>query len=626
MNSKKIWINNKAIGEDCPTYIVAEIGINHNGSLALARKLIDAARDAGVDGVKFQKRHLLSLYPRDMLDHPEKYEQQFQYMIPILKSVELPEADMVQLRAYALEKELDFLCTPFDKKSADFLEKIGIHAFKIASADLNNLDLLAHISAKGLPMIVSTGMSYREEIGKTVDLLKESGVEFAILHCRSAYPVWPREVNLKMINWLKRYDVPVGYSGHDIGIVIPLVAASMGASIIEKHITLDKKMAGPDHKISLEAFEFKRMVRDIRIADLAMAKEDRFLLRGEVLNREVFGKSLTAKKTLPRGTVLTREMIRVKGPGKGLSPTSMDDLVGTKISRDIGEGEVFLETDLFPLVDSGAPVGADFKSQWGLIARFSDFHEMMVFDPKVIEIHLAEKDFQLAFTPRRKYSQHLVLHVAEYLDGKLMDLCSSDEGIRSGSVALVNQTIALAAELAPFFQGVPKVIAHPGAMSLNAKLDKAQLKKALLVSLEEINSLGVELLLENLPPYPWYFGGAWKGNFFMDADEIAMFCRETGIHIVFDTSHAALYCNAKEIDLCHFIKTVRPYIRHIHMGDAYGLDGEGIQIHEGDMDFDRIMPLLSDYRGSWVPEIWRGHQNNARGFLIALERMGKYNF
>ncbi len=622
-----IHINQRAIGEEKPTYIIAEIGINHNGDVNIAKSLIDAAKDAGVDAVKFQKRHLRSLYPQDILDFPEKYEQHFQYMIPILKKVELLEEDVTQLKAYVLEKGLDFICTPFDKISADFLETLKIHAFKIASADLNNIDLLSHVAGKGFPMIVSTGMSYRDEIGKTIKFLKESKVEFAVLHCRSAYPVWPRDVNLKMINWLKQYEVPVGYSGHDIGITIPLVAASMGASIIEKHITLDKRMEGPDHKISLEPFEFKRMVRDIRIADLAMAKDDRFLLRGEVLNREVFGKSLVATEKIFRGTVVKKEMIEVKGPGKGLAPGYMDDLVGTRIKRDIGQGEMFLERDLAILpAKLEATRRINFKSQWGLITRFSDFHEMIAFDSDVIEIHLAENDLKQSFILEKKYRQSLVVHVAEYMDGKLMDLCSGSEEIRKTSVDLVNQTTKRAAEIGAHFSGTPKIIAHPGAMSLNAKLDKHKLKAALLTSLEEIDTQGTELLLENLPPYPWYFGGAWKGNFFMDADEIADFCQETGINIVFDTSHAALYCNAKESDLCQFVQTIKPYIRHIHMGDAYGVDGEGMQIHEGDIDFDRMMLLLSDYRDSWVPEVWQGHLNNGQGFFIALERLARYKF
>jgi len=190
---------------------------------------------------------------------------------------------------------------------------------------------------------------------------------------------------------------------------------------------------------------------------------------------------------------------------------------------------------------------------------------------------------------------------------------------------MVQETINFTRSIANRYKETPKVIAHPGAMSLNEKLTKKALKKALLHSLEEIDSNGIELLLENLPPYPWYFGGQWKGNYFMDADEIKTFCIETGYKICFDLSHAALYCNAKEKDLTEFTKTVKPYIRHIHFADAYGLDGEGVQIGEGDIDFDRIMPLFNDYKGTWVPEIWRGHLQKGKGFTEALAKLRKYH-
>ena len=166
--------------------------------------------------------------------------------------------------------------------------------------------------------------------------------------------------------------------------------------------------------------------------------------------------------------------------------------------------------------------------------------------------------------------------------------------------------------------------AHPGAMSMKEKLDKNVLRASLINSVSEIDTNGVELLLENMPPYPWFFGGEWKGNYFMDADEILSICRETGLNIVFDLSHAAMYCNAKDKDLYEFITTVLPYTRHLHLADAYGLDGEGVQIYDGDIDFERVMPAFNGYRESWVPEIWRGHLNDGQGFLKAITILSKY--
>lgn len=617
-----IRIGDREIGPDEPTYIVAEIGINHNGDAELAKRLIDAAADAKVDAVKFQKRHLPSLYREDVLNDTLKYEQHFQYMIPILKQVELREEDMLALKEYCSDRGLEFICTPFDVPSVDFLVRMGVNAFKIASADLSNLALMEYVADQGKPMIVSTGMSHWDEIENAVGLLQTKGVPFALLHCRSVYPVWPREVNLRMINRLRQFGCPVGYSGHEVGIVIPLVAASMGACIIEKHITLDKTMPGPDHKISLEPYELKRLVRDIRVADQAMGHDKRFLLRGEILNRELFGKSLLAAEDIGAGTRITRQMVKVQGPGKGLSPGRMGELLGRVIHRDLEKDDFFVEEDVSGTAHVDFCNG--FKSRWGLIARFSDFSDMAVYCPKVIEFHLAEKDFELGFEHNGTYEQELAVHVSEYMGERLLDLCNAGEEIRVQSVALVQKTIDLARALAPRFQGIPKVIVHPGAMSLNTKLAQDPLRRALLQSVEEINSDGVDMLLENLPPYPWYFGGQWKGNYFMDAEEIASFCEETAVGICFDLSHAALYCNAKGKDLFDFIHTVMPFVGHVHFADAYGLDGEGVQIGEGDIDFEKIMPRFGEYSGTWVPEIWRGHLQRGRGFLEALEKLKQY--
>lgn len=615
-------IGDRLIGPDLPTYVIAEIGINHNGDPGLARELVNVAADCGADAVKFQKRDLRSLYREDVLRETARYEQHFQYMIPVLERVELSEDDLWEMRNLCLARGVEFLCTPFDNPSVDLLLRMGIKAFKVASADLTNLPLLEYIAAQQRPMIVSTGMSYWHEIEQAVDLLKRKGVPFALLHCRSVYPVWPREVNLRMIDRLRTFGVPVGYSGHDIGITIPLVAASMGACIIEKHVTLDKKMEGPDHKISLEPFELRRLIRDIRVADQAMARSRRFLLRGEILNRELFGKSLVAACAIAAGTRIDREMIAVKGPAKGLSPGRMGDLVGRVVRRDLEKDDYFLEEDLGegPRID----FSNSFRSRWGLICRFSDMDEMLAYGPKVIEFHLTERDLDQVPRLEGRYPQELVVHAPEYMGELLLDLCSGDEAVRLRSVRLVEKAVDVARSLAPHFRGKPKVIAHPGAMSLNIKMDREPLRLALRRSCEEIRRDGVELLLENLPPYPWYFGGQWKGNYFMDPGEIRAFCEETGIGLCFDLSHAALYCNAKERDLADFIRAVRPFIRHIHFADAYGLDGEGVQVGEGDIEMKTVMPLFSDYQGSWVPEVWRGHLSGGRGFLESLDRLRAY--
>lgn len=250
--------------------------------------------------------------------------------------------------------------------------------------------------------------------------------------------------------------------------------------------------------------------------------------------------------------------------------------------------------------------------------------EMLVHEPRVLEFHLAEKDIQLVPNLDRTYAQELVVHAPEYMGERLMDLCSTEREVLETSLLMVQDTIDLTHQLAPRFSGKPKVIVHPGAMSLNRKLDKEVLRRNLLRSTRAIDPGDAELLYENLPPYPWYFGGQWKGNYFMSAEEIRAFCEETGIGLCFDLSHALLYCNAKEEDLASFIQVVRPYIRHIHFADGYGLDGEGVQLGQGEIDLGAIIPLFSDYEGTWVPEIWRGHLNHGQGFIDALEIIGSF--
>jgi len=316
-------------------------------------------------------------------------------------------------------------------------------------------------------------------------------------------------------------------------------------------------------------------------------------------------------------------MIKVQGPGKGLSPAKLNQLIGHAIDRNVRNGDYFVDDDI---EDSRKIYFRNsFRSRWGLISRFSDAKEIASHKPKVVEFHLAEKDFHLDYTPNGYNIPHLIIHSPEYIGDHLMDLCSANEAIRNESIQIVQQTVDLTKSLISHYEDMPKVVIHPGAMSLNVKLNKNILRQALLTSLESLNGRGIELLLENMPPYPWYFGGQWKGNYFMDADEIQRFCTETGYKICFDLSHAALYCNAKGKDLYRYIQTVKPFIRHIHFADAYGLDGEGVQIGEGDIDFEKIMPLFADYTGTWVPEIWRGHLQKGKGFIEALSKLRNYD-
>jgi sialic acid synthase SpsE/sugar phosphate isomerase/epimerase len=620
-----IKIGDRLIGDGQPAYIIAEIGVNHNGILALALELIDVAVNAGADAVKFQKRSLNRLYPKKYLENANSGEKTLRYLLPILQQVELPDHNYYKILEYCQKKGITFLCSAFDIESADFLAELDVPAYKVASADLTNLPLLDHLAKKDKPLILSTGMSRMDEVEVTVDFLKERGVEFALLHCNSTYPTAFEDVNLLFMEKLRRFGVPVGYSGHERGIAVSTVAAAMGASIIERHITLDRTMDGPDHAASLEPQGFKKMVRDIRQVTEALGTgEEKFISRGEILNREVLGKSLVAARKIEPGEVITPEMIAVKGPALGLSPQNYPGLVGRVAERPIEEDEPFLDRDL------GLKISLDttriLPMEYGFTVRFRDFEELLVHKPRMLEYHFTDQDLDEHY-PGNDFDFKLVVHAPEFWDRTLVDLCALDERQRRTSLELMQKTINLTREMAPHFIGMPKVIVHPGAMSLDHPIsDRRALYDNLRSSVEALDFEGVELLLENLPPHPWYFGGQWLTNAFMDACEIKDFISSMNLKMCFDTSHAKLYCNWAHQDFYEQVSILLPYIHHLHLSDGAGLDGEGLQIGEGTIDWVHFFRIIGDYRGTMIPEIWRGHQRQGEGFLIAIQRLSEAYF
>ena len=620
-----IKIGDRLIGDGQPTYVIAEIGVNHNGILDLAIELIDVSVSAGADAVKFQKRRLDKLYSKMYLDNANAGEKTLRYLLPILQQVELPDEAYHKLIEYCRAKGITFLCSAFDIESADFLDSLGVPAYKVASADLTNIPLLSHLAKKRKPLILSTGMSRMEEVEYTVNFLKESNVEFSLLHCNSTYPAAFEDINLRFMEQLRRFDVPVGYSGHERGIAVSTVAAALGASIIERHITLDRTMDGPDHAASLEPQGFKKMVRDIRQISQALgAGEEKFFSRGEILNREVLGKSLVARRQIHPGETILPEMVAVKGPALGISPQRYSELIGRVAERVIEEDEPFQERDL------GIKVYLDVEHslpmEYGFTVRFRDYDDLLEYQPRLLEYHFTDQDLDEHY-PGGDHSMKLITHAPEFWERTLVDLCSTSERQRRASVHLMQKTIDLTREMAPHFIGTPKVIVHPGAMSLDHPIENRQaLYDNLRRSVQELDYQGVELLLENLPPHPWYFGGQWLTNAFMDACEIRDFVTSMGLDMCFDTSHAKLYCNWAHLDFYEQVKVLLPYIRHLHLSDGSGLDGEGLQIGEGNIDWVRFFRVLGDYHGTMIPEIWRGHQRQGEGFLIAIQRLSEAYF
>ena len=343
----KIEINGVSIGYDEPCYIIAEIGINHNGDLSLAKKLIDAAIESGVNAVKFQKRNLESIYQKQILENPTLDSQGTEILLDVLNEVEFSEEDFKKIIEYCKEKNITFLCTPWDTPSVDLLEKYNVPAYKIASADLTNFPLIKHISKTKKPMIISTGMSNMDEIEKTVNFVKNESIQFLLLHCNSTYPSPIELLNLNLIPVLReKFNVPIGYSGHETGIIPSIVAANMGGVIIERHITLDKTMKGLDQSASLEPDEFKKMVEYVRESEKAKGTSIKKMTRGEILQREVLGKSIICSREIKKGDIYSEKNLEIKSPARGLSPQYYYELLGRKSPREIKIGEYIQLDDL----------------------------------------------------------------------------------------------------------------------------------------------------------------------------------------------------------------------------------------------------------------------------------------
>lgn len=326
------------------TIIIAEAGVNHNGNMDIAKRLIDAAADAGVDYVKFQtfKTENLVSFNAPTAEY-QKAATQETSQYAMLKRLELNEQQHIELIEYCNKKGVKFLSTAFDMDSIDLLESLNLDLWKIPSGEITNYPYLARIAATGKPIIMSTGMCDTSDINNALDALIENGAtneSITLLHCNTQYPTPYEDVNLLAMNTIKSdYGLATGYSDHTQGIEIPIAAVALGACVIEKHFTLDRNMEGPDHKASLEPAELKKMVEAIRIVEQALGSASKTVSPSEAQNKSIARKSIVAKRNIHKGETLTEDNITVKRPGNGISPMKWREVIGTPATRDFAPDE-----------------------------------------------------------------------------------------------------------------------------------------------------------------------------------------------------------------------------------------------------------------------------------------------
>jgi sialic acid synthase SpsE/sugar phosphate isomerase/epimerase len=632
----KIRIGGRKIGPDAPVFVMAEIGINHNGCEARARRLIDAAARAGADSAKFQMRHMDALYRQTASDAGDE-DLGVQYQLGLLQRFRLDDETMRRLFDYTRERGLIPICTPWEEKSLAALEAWDMPAYKVASADLTNHPLLLALARTYKPLIVSTGMSDEDEIRQSVALLKNQGAAYVLLHCNSTYPAPFKDVNLRYLARLREIgECPTGYSGHERGIHVAVAAVAQGACMVEKHLTENRELEGSDHKVSLLPDEFAAMVEGIRQAEEALGSGgQRFMSQGEMTNRVSLAKSLVAVCALQAGEPIEERMVAVRSPGRGLQPNRRAALIGRRAARDMQPGDFFFPSDLDG--PAAAPRAYRFSRPWGLTVRWHDFRTMApLSNPDFLEFHLSFRDMEedyLSFFDA-DYDLDLKVHSPDtFANDHLLDLSNPDPAHRRVSVRHLQRVIDLTRRIMPRFRRAvrPTIIASLGGFTVNAPLSPDQIAERYALMAESLAALdrdGVEIVGQTLPPFPWYFGGQLHLNLFVHAEDTARFCASQNLRLCLDICHTCLAATHFGYTLKDMVARLAPYTAHLHLADARGVDGEGLQIGEGVIDFRALAAQCRALcpEASFIPEIWQGHKNSGEGFWLALERLEALGF
>ena len=632
--SQYITIGDKEIGSGKPVYIIAEVGNNHQGKLDEAKALIDMASEAGVDSVKFQMRSMEALYGKQSNKRSVSQDLGVQYTSDLLSKFQLSDDDLFKAFDHCKLNEVEPICTPWDLESLKKLEDYGMEAYKVASADFTNHELLRELAKTHVPLICSTGMSTDDEILESSELLKSLGVQGILLHCNSTYPTPFKDVNLNYIRVLRKFGFDVGYSGHERGNFIPLAAIALGACVIEKHITFNKDQEGNDHKVSLLPEELKEMVDQIRMSQEALGNDNpRSITQDELMNREVLAKSLYSVRKISQGEKITRDLIAVKSPGQGLQPNKLELLVGRIANRDIEEDSCFFNSDLQEKIIKKD--NFNFKRPYGIPVRYHDFQKLTSNSPlDFVEFHLSYQDLNEKPSDfiMDKPQLFFTVHAPElFKNDHILDLCSIDENYRKLSVNYLNEVIEHCDEISRCFrdQDSPILVVNAGGWDTAGFVPdekKGIYYENLKKSLNEINSTKVKIAFQTMPPFPWHFGGQSFHNLFVNPYEIDTFCSETGQKICFDVSHSMMACNYYGWDLNNFIDIISKHIVYLHVVDAKGSDGEGVQLGEGDVNFKDLATILNKTcpNAPFIPEVWQGHKDGGSGFWSALEYLENY--
>ena len=627
----ELSIGKSIISKKSQTYFIAEIGNNHQGDIEMGYKLIDEAVNSGANAVKFQHRYLEELYRKaDVEDLGVEYTK------TLLNKFSLNWTDLKKLFDYTRTKGVDLICTPFDSKSASDLISYKVDGIKIASADFINHSLIKLIQSSGIPLILSTGMSTESEILETAKVLSTGKSNYALLHCNSTYPAPFEDLNLNFIKSLVKYtqNEIVGWSGHERGYHICIGAVALGAKIIEKHFSLDKSLEGNDHKVSLLPLEFTSMVNQIRNLEISFGSERRVMSQGEMMNRENLGKSLVASHNISKNTILSKKDFDVKSPGRGIPPYRINEFIGRQIKKDLPQGEFIFDSHMNQIIeDSILPTD---KFECGIPVRFHDLNDAKGIG-NLVEFHLTNSDLErFDYISNIKLPSNIesfVVHSPElFANDDLLNIASLNQNEREKSKKYLQQVIKVVEQIKRVtkINKTIKIVVNVGGFSKSEFITDEKVIKKMYENVNSIvsdlNCSSYEFIIQTMPPYPWHFGGQSYHNSFLAPKTIEEFCKKTNLKLCLDISHTFLACAYLKIDFYQAIQDLIPYSSHLHISDAEGLNGEGLQIDEGEIDWHKISRIFNSSKNkfSYIPEIWQGHKENSKEAKIALTKIINY--
>lgn len=595
--------------------VIAEIGINHDGDLPTAKKLIIDAFESGCFGIKFQYRNIQRTYGSKILEIGDEIVKKH------ISSAYLSPETLVTLTNYAIELGLKVGISFFTKEDIeDFEESIEIFDFfKVPSVELLNEELIDELLSFNKMVYLSTGMHEEEEI--SLALRRIGGSEnWMPLHCISNYPLVNHNSQLGQISRLQKWGHGVGYSSHDLHWENCIAALALGASVIERHITHSKTAEGLDHSSSSNFDEFLRLCRYTReMNTMLLGDGPRIPNQGERLNRQNLGRSFYATKDLRVGQEISRQILEYRSPQVGLNISQFKELEGKRLIKSLKEGQAVTTSHLLRADRKLMISEVSFAQKQGISipVRLDDYNLIREKLPtNHYEFHLSfgevqkVQDFQIEVNSGERFSVHLPDYISH---NELIDPWSENRNISETSFQVIEKTVEFASKLANLTGGIVPIVASLAGLKLN----KIQYYKNVSELFRDFKNSGTFLTLQWLPPIAWYFGGSIllpHTNNVIDASYIQDF----EIPITLDSSHLILGKNFFGFDAFEIIESLRRNVVHVHLSDAYGVDGEGLQILKSSPNIEILKTCLR-FQVIKVIEVWQGHLDDFKGFEKAIK-------